>query len=155
MFRISLLFVLAVALMSNKCSSEDIKQGIAGQVLWIEGNQMPTIIDEKNPEATRQRPAPKGIEREIYIYELTTIGQAKGNGAFFSDIQTKLVEKVKSDEEGNFAVSLPTGKYSVFVKEEEGLFASQMDGEGNINPVEVNSEEITPIKIEVNYTAAY
>lgn len=155
MIRISLLFVFALALMANKCSSEDISQGIAGKVLWIEGNQMPTIIDEKNPQDTPQRPAPKGIQREVHIYELTSMDQTNANGVFFSNIQTKLVEKVQTDEEGNFAVSLPEGTYSVFVQEEEGLFANSMDGQGNINPVEVNKDEITQLMLEVNYTAAY
>lgn len=155
MIRLSLLFVMALGLMSNRCSSEDVTQGIAGKVLWIEGNQMPSVIDEKNPQNTRQHPAPKGIEREVHIYELTTMGQANANGVFFSDIQTRLVEKVKTDEEGNFAVSLPAGTYSVFVQEEEGLFANKMDGQGNINPVEVNKDAITQLTLEVNYMAAY
>lgn len=155
MFRLTLLFMLAVTLMANKCESENVKQGLAGKVLWIEGNQMPTIINEDNPESTRERPAPKGVQREVHIYELTTMAQATGNGVFFSDIKTKLVEKVKTDEEGNFAVSLPVGKYSVFVKEDEGLFANKMDGQGHINPVEVNQDEITQLKLELNYKAAY
>ncbi len=155
MIRFSLLFILGMFLMANKCDSEQVKQGIAGQVIWIEGNQMPTIVDEDNPENTRQKPAPKGIKREVHIYELTTLGQASSNGPFFSNIQTKLVEKTETDEEGQFAVSLPVGKYSVFVQEEEGLFANTMDGEGNINPIEVNQDEITPLKLEVNYKAAY
>lgn len=155
MIRVAILFLLSTLLMANRCESEDITQGIAGKVLWIEGNQMPVIIDEKNPEDARQRPQPKGIKRDIYIHELTTMDQAKGNGPFYSDVQTKLVKKVSSDEEGNFAVSLPAGRYSVFVQEDQGLFANKMDGQGHINPVEVNKDEITPLELEVNYQAAY
>ena len=155
MIRLSLLFILSMFLMANKCDSEQVKQGIAGQVLWIEGNQMPTIIDEKNPQNTPSRPAPQGIKREVHIFELTNLGQASSNGPFFSNIQTKLVEKTETDEDGNFAVALPVGTYSVFVKEEEGFFANQMDGQGNINPVEVSQEQITPLTLEVNYKAAY
>lgn len=155
MIRLSLLFILSMFLMANKCDSEQVTQGIAGQVLWIEGNQMPSIINEKKPENTPDRPAPKGIKREVHIYELTNLGQASSNGPFFSDIQTKLVEKTETDEDGNFAVSLPVGNYSVFVKEDEGLFANQMDGQGNINPAEVTQDQITPLTLEVNYKAAY
>ena len=154
MIRLALLLFLGITLMANSCN-ENVKQGVAGQVLWIEGNQMPTIIDEDNPGETRKRPEPTGVKREVYIYELTTIGQATSNGPFFSDIQTKLVEKVETNEEGQFAVSLPAGQYSVFVKEDQGLFASQMDGQGNINPIEVKKDELTPVKLEVNYKAAY
>lgn len=154
MIRLALLMILGITLMANGCQ-ENVTQGVAGRVLWIEGNQMPTIVDEDNPAQTRQRPEPTGVEREVHFYELTPMDQAKGNGVFFSDVQTKLVEKVKTDKEGNFAVSLPVGRYSVFVKEEQGLFANSMDGQGNINPVEVSKDEITPIKLEVNYKAAY
>ncbi|AHM63092.1 hypothetical protein D770_24235 [Flammeovirgaceae bacterium 311] len=146
--------ILGITLMANGCQ-ENVKQGVAGRVLWIEGNQMPTIVNEENPAATRQRPEPAGVEREVYFYELTPMDQATSNGVFFSDIQTKLVEKVKTDKEGNFAVSLPEGRYSVFVKEDQGLFANSMDGQGHINPVEVNKDEITELKLEVNYKAAY
>lgn len=155
MIRLSLLFILSMFLMANKCDSKQVKQGIAGQVLWIEGNQMPSIINEKHPENTPDRPAPTGIKREVYIYELTNLGQASSNGPFFSDIQTKLVEKAETDEDGNFAISLPVGTYSVFVKEDEGFFANQMDGQGNINPVEVSQDQITSVTLEINYKAAY
>lgn len=155
MFRFTLLFVLAAALMANKCTPEDLTQGISGKVLWIEGNHMPTIIDEKNPNNTPQPPQPKGVQREVHVYERASMNQAAANGVFFSNIQTKLVEKVQTDEEGNFAIALPPGSYSLFVQEEEGLFANQMDGQGHINPVEVAKDSVSQITIEVNYKAAY
>lgn len=153
--RLTLLLFLGLTLMANGCDPSDIEQGIAGKVLWIEGNQMPGIIDENASEESRKRPAPNGIRRSIHIYELTNTSQAQGTGVFYNNLHTKLIKTVTSDEEGNFAVALPTGRYSVFVEEEEGLFANLMDGEGNLNPVEVTRDSVSTLTIEVNYKAAY
>lgn len=155
MIRAVIFLMLGSLLMANGCQEKDVKQGIAGRVLWVEGNQMPVIIDEDKPEKARQRPEPKGIAREVYVYELTSPEQASNNGVFYSNIQTRLVEKVKANDEGYFAVSLPAGSYSVFVKEQQGLFASQFGGQGHINPVEVKKDQVTPLQLEVNYQAAY
>ena len=143
-------FVLLASL-NRGCDS--VEQGLAGQVLWLEGNFMPTIGDE--PDVNRKKFKGQPVQRTIHIYELTTMEEASADGPFFHHIETNLVEKVETNEEGKFVVSLPPGQYSVFVKEEDGLFANFFDGEGNINPVTIKEGEITPITIEVNYKATY
>ncbi|EMR04121.1 hypothetical protein [Cesiribacter andamanensis] len=143
--------------MANSCDSDTVKQGLSGQVIWVEGNQMPGIIDDTapSPSPSPERPQPRGIEREVHIYALTKTSQAQANGVFYSNLQTELVKTVRTNEEGNFTVALPQGSYSVFVQEEEGLFANLMDGEGNINPVTVSKDSLSTLTIEVNYKAAY
>lgn len=149
------LFVLSALLLLSSMNRgcESVKQGIAGQVLWLEGNLMPGIGDE--PEVNRKKFKGEPIQRTLYIYELTTMDEASSEGVFFQDIQTPLVAKVETNKKGEFAVSLPEGSYSLFVEEEEGLFANTFDGEGNINPVTVSEGDIATITIEVNYKAAY
>jgi hypothetical protein len=154
MIRNVFFFMLSLLIMSNSCDSESIKQGITGKVIWVEGNQMPGIIDDTSPEPP-QRPEPRGVKRQVHIYELTKTNQAKGDGVFYSELQTQLVKTITTDDEGNFAIALPEGRYSVFVEEEQGLFANLMDGEGNLQPVEVTKDALTPLTIEVNYMAAY
>ena len=125
-----------------------IEQGIKGQVLWQAGNQMPS------PDAPPSKG--KGVERTLYIYELTNSSQAKTtDGVFHTNIQTNLVTKVVTDANGNFAVSLKPGKYSLFSKEEKGLFASIFDGQMNINPVEVQKGQVTNVEFLINYQASY
>ncbi len=143
---------LLLASMNKSCNS-NVEQGLAGQVFWLEGDMMPSINDA--PDVNRKKLKGEPVEREVHIYKLTTMDEATSEGPFFKNIRTKLIETVQSNEEGQFIVSLPAGRYSVFVKEESGLFANLFDGEGYINPVEVKEGEITPIKIEVNYKAAY
>lgn len=148
-----LLMIMAALLLAVTKSCENMpEQGLAGKVRWLEGNMMPTISEE--PE---KKPVDKGkpVQRELHIYELTTMEEAKANGTFFHDIETTLIEKVETNEKGEFVVALPAGRYSVFVKEEQGLFANSFDGEGNINPVSIQEGEITTIRIDINYAAAY
>lgn len=136
--------------MNAQNSSKVVKQGIVGQLIWLEGNLMPTIEGSG-------RDIPKGqpVQREVYIYPLTKTSQAERNENFYDNIQTELITKVMSDQNGIFKVSLEPGKYSVFVKEQKGLFANIFDGYGNIMPVEVYQDEVTQMTIEINYKAAY
>jgi len=123
------------------------KQGIKGKVEWISGNQMP------GPD----RPAtkPQGIKREIWIYQATRIDDATMDGVFFSNISTPLIRKVKSKKNGCFKVNLPAGEYSLFIQENQGLFANRFDGQNRINCVNVKPGEFSEISIRVDYEAAY
>lgn len=144
---------MAVLLLAVTKSCEDMpEQGLAGQVLWLEGNLMPTI-SEKPEEIPQKKGEP--VQRELHIYELTTMDEATADGTFFHDIKTRLIETVETNKDGEFVVALPAGQYSVFVKEEQGLFANSFDGEGHINPVTIKEGEITTIQIDINYAAAY
>jgi hypothetical protein len=130
-------------------SQATIKQGITGRILWEAGNQMPSpdapVTDSK-----------RGVERTVYIYELTNAKQATTqDGVFHTNIQTKLVSQVKTDANGFFSVALKPGKYSLFTKEEKGLYANLFDGEMNIFPVEVQEGQVTTIEFLINYQASY
>ncbi|QCR24261.1 carboxypeptidase-like regulatory domain-containing protein [Pontibacter sp. SGAir0037] len=126
-----------------------IKQGIAGKVLWEAGNRMPS------PDAPASS-GKRGVQRTVYIYELTKSSQATSpDGIFYTSIQTNLVTQVVTDANGNFTVSLKPGRYSLFTKEEQGLYANLFDGENNIFPVEVKEEKITAVEFLINYKAIY
>lgn len=125
-----------------------IKQGIAGKVLWQSGNQMPS------PDAPPSKG--RGVQRMVYIYERTNGNQANTtDGVFHTDIQTNLVTHVVTDANGNFAVSLKPGVYSLFTKEEKGLYANLFDGENNIFPVKVEEGQVTNVEFLINYNASY
>lgn len=151
----SLLFILSGALLLScnksmqQSSTKPLKEGILGQLVWLEGNLMPTIGND------REIPKGQPVQREVLVYELTKTGEAAKEGHFYQNIQTELIQKVMSDKHGIFRLHLPPGKYSIFVKESEGLFANMFDGYGHIMPVEVFKDEVTPVTIEINYMAAY
>ncbi|MFD3001283.1 carboxypeptidase regulatory-like domain-containing protein [Pontibacter toksunensis] len=125
-----------------------IEQGITGRVIEKSGNQMPS------PDAPPSKG--KGVERTVYVYELTNGSQATTtDGVFHTNIQTNLVTQVNTDADGNFAVSLKPGRYSLFTKEEQGLYANLFDGQNNIFPVEVQEGQVTEVEFVINYNASY
>jgi hypothetical protein len=130
------------------------RQGIMGRILWLEGNLMPAIGDTTMAERMAGRP----IQRTLFIHEPTTPDETvkvQDSGMFYSKIHTRLVKRVRTDKTGIFRIELPSGKYSVFVLENNGFFANVFDGEGHINPVTVEACNFTEIEIKVNYMAFY
>ena len=121
-------------------------QGIEGKVLWLEGNFMPGPGQDKKGEP---------IQREIHIYELTNQSDVTKNEHFYTDFDKEPVKVVSSDSSGKFKVGLPPGAYSVFSKEENGLYASVQDGEGNLNPVTVEEGKYTSLTFKIDYKAVY
>jgi len=101
-------------------------------------------------------PGKRGVQRTLYIYELTNATQVSTtDGVFHTNIPTKLVKRVVTDADGHFAVRLKPGRYSLFTKEEEGLYANLFDGENNIFPVEVKEGEVIEVEFLINHKAAY
>lgn len=155
LYSTSLAIILAGVLLFScnrsmqQSSSKPLKEGIVGQLVWLEGNLMPTI------DSDREMPKGQPVQREVHVYELTKTKEAEKEGHFYHKVHTELVQKVMSDSRGIFKLHLPPGKYSIFVKEPDGLFANIFDGYGHIMPVEVFQNEVTPITIEINYMAAY
>ena len=153
---VSLIFLITLACSSKRffnTSYMKIGQGIAGKVIWLEGNLMPQIIEEGDTTKSLNRGKP--VERYICIYELTHRDQTVQEGGFYKEVNTRLVKKILSDQEGNFATPLDTGQYSLFVEESQGLFANRFDGDGYIYPVEVEKGKITQVTLKIDYKAAY
>jgi hypothetical protein len=123
------------------------RQGIRGEVFWLSGNQMPGPGRSIAPSL--------GIKREIHIYEVTTTDEANQQDVFFSNLKTRHVATVMSGSNGKFKVKLPPGRYSLFVKEPQGLFANLISANGEINPVVVEPKKFTWVSITVDYEAAY
>ena len=147
-FLLSILFLLGC--INQKHSSG--KQGIIGEVRWIEGNLMPAIGDTTYIERAKGIP----IERDIYIFKAVKQQDAlSAGGTFYKSINGELVYRLKSRRDGTFKVKLPPGRYSIFVMEKDGYFANIFDGDNYINPVTVQANKFTAIQIQVNYKAFY
>jgi hypothetical protein len=125
------------------------RSGITGHVVVESGNRMP---DPDNPVSS-----PKGIKTKLYIYELTNISQVsrQGMSAFYTQVPTRLVKEIETDEDGSFRVKLKPGRYSLFVKKDELFYSSVFDGQNNIHPVEVKKGKMTEEVFKVNFNAVY
>ena len=122
-------------------------QGLSGYIYLQRGNQMPS--------PGRVVSKGKGISREIFIYEPTNINQVTGSSPMFYHINTRLIAQTKSDTAGRYSVNLPTGAYSVFIKEDGKFFAAESNGTGILNPVQVGPDHITEKNFTINNKAVY
>ena len=122
-----------------------ITEGVWGTLVKTEGNCMPVI----NWENTTCKQYP--VKREILIYEYTKMNETRHEFAKFFEIYTKLVATTTCDEEGFFELALKPGKYSVFVREGDYLYANLFDGQGGIVPITVESSKISEIFLNLDY----
>jgi hypothetical protein len=70
-------------------------------------------------------------------------------------INTRLVQKLDTNESGQFSAELPAGTYSVFVLKGGAFFANQFDEKNNIGLCRVEVGKQTRLQISVNVDAAY
>ncbi len=131
---------------------DSLRQGILGKVVWVEGNQMPTVgVNNETTKSSRDT----AIVRTVYIYTLTHQDEATMEDGFYTSIDTELVSEVTTDQQGQFQTALPPGRYSLFVKEPKGWYANLYDGEGHIHPVTVAGDSVSEVVIKVDYEAVY
>lgn len=123
------------------------KQGVKGTVTVVTGNQMP------GPGATPS--APVKVDRQVLIYEITNVKEVEMEGVFVKKINKKLVAKICSKKNGRFKIKLPAGRYTLLIREKEGLFANIFDQENNIHPILVKSGQFTEVTVQINHRAAY
>ena len=145
----NLLFIALIIYLSACQTPQSENKGIlVGETRWITGNQMP------GPD----KPASSGeaVQRVVHIYPATKYADCTtGPQGLFTEVPGTPVNTVMTNENGQFLTYLPEGTYSVFTREENGLFAGTMNGEGVINPVSIIKKDTTRIRVEINYTAAY
>jgi len=129
--------------------SSNITQGIVGEVTEISGNQMPMV--------GAPAPAPKAFKTTVYIYDSTHISKVKqiGTSPLFLTVNTRLVQKLDTNEAGQFSVALEAGTYSVFVLKGGAFFANQFDEKNNIGLCRVEVGKQTRLQIGVNADASY
>lgn len=145
------LFVLIVGTCATKVQGQPKKkfvQGVCLTVRWYEGNHMP------GPDQPRQQG--RLVDRELWIYAVTSMSQVTQTPeGFYENIKSRLVRRVRTGPDGRVCVSLPEGEYSVFTKEEKGLYANLFDAENNIFPVRVQRRKITQAQFDISYQAVY
>jgi hypothetical protein len=123
-----------------------ITQGIWGNVWFWEGDFMPGSVSGTITP----------VQREVLVYEATRYDSVVfAGGGFYRAIFTKLVAVTRSNATGFYEVSLPPGKYSLFVVEDSLYYANPSDNMGHIQPGTVAANQVTKVQIDIDYRAAY
>ena len=147
LFCVFIVLLISVSCKTQKAST--VQSGIEGTVTEETGNQMPMVGGSAG--------APKAFKTTVYIYDSTNISKVKqvGTSPVFLSVNTRLVQKLDTDEAGRFSAALPAGTYSVFVLKGGAFFANQFDEKNNIGICRVEVGKQTHIQIKVNTDATY
>jgi hypothetical protein len=102
---------------------------------------------------------PAGVKATICVFDLTNDNQTKKTGrpGLYSEIQTRLIRQIDTDDSGHFRIELPPGNYSVLTKKGNLFYATRRDEKNNIAPVEVLPGKMTRVEcsVESDHTAVY
>lgn len=128
---------------------KEVRQGVKGLIFEVHGNQMPAP-----GKGVQVR---KGVQRSFGIFEASSLSLAeKGkDDCFFKSPGTRLVKRAISEKDGCFALSLPPGKYSFFVREKGLWYANSFGGEGEICQFEVFPDSVSNLDFRINHGAWY
>lgn len=116
-----------------------------GHVYEQKWNAMPMV----------DKPSSKGspFSTMIYLYEPTKIDQIEGGmpgSPIVSRMNSRLVDSVRSDKTGAFLMYLKPGKYSLFIKYENGYYIPFFAGKDWVSIIEVKPNEITTMDFIVS-----
>lgn len=135
------------ALIIHNDAKITISEGIAGTLTLMEGNCMPVI----GPNSTcKEYP----VKRRIRIYDYTLMSQTTNDGAtVFSQVFTDLKATADCDSEGFYQVKMLPGKYSLFIEEKGKLYANGLDGDGGINSLVVQPDNVSRANLKIIYAS--
>lgn len=135
--------MLTIFSCANRKTSQ-LKDNFIGHVYEHKFNNMPMV----------DKPSSKGspLSTMIYFYEPTKTNQVQAGivpGTVVNKIDTKLVDSVKSDSKGAFSKYLQPGKYSVFIKYENGYYIPFYAGKDWLSIIEVKQNGYTTMDFDV------
>ena len=119
---------------------------LEGAIVVDKGNQM----SSENLNSVK-----KGINKEVYIYELTNVSSVEKVNSLYTSIKSKLVSRVKTNKKGEFKIKLNEGNYSILIKENNGFYVAELDKYNNLHPVLIKTDGIVFVKIIINYETYY
>jgi hypothetical protein len=135
---------------SNYTNAPTLAQGIQGTVVRLGGNQMPTIgMDSR-------RTPPESVQTSIWVFS----GRIKSDGSPYLPVtgaqnNPQLLQQVKTDAQGKFAVYLPPGEYTLFAQYGDNLYLNSFQGDGSFTPVEVTTGTMTETNLVHTEDAAF
>ena len=132
----------------KKQSKVQFAQGIQGQIFEQKGNQMPQ----------KGKPFSKGVgyATQLYVFEPTSMQTASQiSGNLFSMPSTQLIGTFTTDSLGRFKCNLKPGRYSIFVRYENGYYATSFNQRNELGIVQVLEGTFAPVEVIVSAKASY
>ncbi len=138
---LSLTIILGATLSFTEPNFSQTKQGIAGTVLRLSDNQMPTI------DTTSLRKKPEPIKTTVWIFSGRVPAQGTHWPVALAQKHPRLIKQISSDSRGNFLVELPSGEYTLLAQYDDNLYLNNFLGDGSYGTVQVTNNHIVNIQL--------
>ncbi|MEB3311093.1 MAG: hypothetical protein VKJ02_12735 [Snowella sp.] len=117
------------------------KQGIAGKVLRLKGNQMPTI------DSSVKRNSPEFIRTSVWIFT----GRIPASNIRWPIVKAQkhpsLLRQIHSNKNGEFFVELPSGEYTLFPQYDADLYLNAFLADGSYATVYVEKDKVSTVEL--------
>ena len=106
------------------------------------------------------KPSSKGtpLKTMVYVYAPTNIYQIEDGlhlGTIITKINTSIIDSVQTDENGAYSLYLKPGKYSVFVKYENGYYVPFYAGKEAVSLIEISPKQPTILDVNVRASSNF
>jgi hypothetical protein len=143
----------------NNITKINIGQGIAGTVIYMEGNFQPVVINPPENFTYYDLGTCFPVRKIVQLYELTSSPDVKYSDTslvFIDSIGTTMISETVSDANGFYQLSVPdTGKYSIFIIYGNQHFVEYWGSDHLINPIEVLEDSVIIHNIEINHNTCW
>lgn len=143
----------------NNKGKISIDQGVAGTVIYMEGNFQPIVINAPDDFSHYDLGNCFPVRKSVQLYELTRSSDVKysdTSSVFIDSIGTNLICRTRSDVNGFYQLSVPdTGKYSIFILYGEQHFVEYWGSGRIINPIEIKEDSVIIHNIEINHNTCW
>jgi hypothetical protein len=149
----SLFFICACFACQHKANTSHIRtpritEGVSGIVVLKEG------VFKDNGDLGAEGKL-MGVPRKILVYKETNMRAVDmAEEDFVTNVYSELIDSLESNEDGYFEKKLMPGNYSLFIIENNRLYA-KLNEQGYYFPVHVNVDSVAFLTLEIDYKAIY
>ncbi len=126
-----------------------VEQGVAGKVEIWEGNFMPMV---NGPPRGKIMPA---AGRRVRVHEPLNALETGSTVAWHDTILTAQIAETLTDTAGQYFLSLPVGRYSIFAEEDSGWYFNGWNGEGFQGLIQIDSCKVTTQDVRIMTKAVF
>ncbi|MCK4530426.1 MAG: hypothetical protein KAU44_04550 [Candidatus Marinimicrobia bacterium] len=146
-------------ILENNKVKISIDQGIAGTVIYMEGNFQPVVVGGPNDLSLYDFGISMPVQKTVQLYEYTTspdVRYSDTSSVFIDSINTNMISETTSDAEGFYQLSVSdTGKYSIFVIYDDKHFVEYWSSGQGINTIKITADSVLQHNINIDHNTCW
>jgi hypothetical protein len=114
------------------------QSGIRGKVVRLTGDHMPTLIAPAFKKVAARGQSQR-MQTSVWVFSGRIPGQDPRWTVSAAQKHPQLLGKVQTNAQGEFAIALPAGEYTLFAQYGSALYLNSFMGDGNYSTVQVKT----------------